>query len=345
MLDYDSIQKEFEDYKREKLDEIDNLKLFEDIIFLKENNMELVNEKHKQRQFISEICHDDYLVKNEFGQRNKTVCIRTQRNSRGKVSVAHFLQILLYYVGLELNKESGVYIDKRKLGIFSQYTNKNYIRFKIRHKNKYITFDLNEKDNISTIFDLIDYINRKTIYHPLNCFVLQFSITFINSYLLESRYSHKNIKNYETEINEIKEDHKSEIDNKNLEIIRLNKKIDNLEKQKDELKYKISSGEIEVEVVEELKLKIDDLGEENSILNDKLKRKSFTKSIRHEVFKRDNYICVECGAKKSDDVTLHVDHIIPSSKGGNDELDNLQTLCQDCNTAKGDRTWKGGNEN
>lgn len=69
-------------------------------------------------------------------------------------------------------------------------------------------------------------------------------------------------------------------------------------------------------------------------------RKPFTKSIRHEVFKRDNYKCVECGATK-EETTLEVDHILPVVQGGTDELDNLQTLCKACNLSKFDRCWKG----
>ena len=69
-------------------------------------------------------------------------------------------------------------------------------------------------------------------------------------------------------------------------------------------------------------------------------RDPITSSIRHEVFKRDKYKCVECGSTK-EERTLHVDHIIPKSKGGTDELDNLQTLCEVCNLAKSDRNWKG----
>ena len=70
----------------------------------------------------------------------------------------------------------------------------------------------------------------------------------------------------------------------------------------------------------------------------KQKRNPISKSIRHEVFKRDNYKCVECGATK-EDIRLHVDHILPVSQGGNDELDNLQTLCETCNLAKSNRKW------
>ena len=66
------------------------------------------------------------------------------------------------------------------------------------------------------------------------------------------------------------------------------------------------------------------------------KRTHIPRGLKHEVFKRDNYTCVECGARKEDGATLHVDHKIPVSKGGTDELDNLQTLCSDCNLNKSD---------
>ena len=66
----------------------------------------------------------------------------------------------------------------------------------------------------------------------------------------------------------------------------------------------------------------------------KRKRTHIPKGLRHEVFKRDNYTCVECGATKEDGAKLHIDHIIPVSKGGSDELDNLQTLCAECNLNK-----------
>ena len=37
----------------------------------------------------------------------------------------------------------------------------------------------------------------------------------------------------------------------------------------------------------------------------------------------------------------HVDHILPVAQGGTDDLDNLQSLCRACNTAKGGRSmWQ-----
>ena len=74
----------------------------------------------------------------------------------------------------------------------------------------------------------------------------------------------------------------------------------------------------------------------NKPTKSKRRRTHVPKGMRHEVFKRDNYTCCECGARKDDGATLHVDHIVPVSKGGSDELDNLQTLCSDCNLNKSD---------
>lgn len=69
------------------------------------------------------------------------------------------------------------------------------------------------------------------------------------------------------------------------------------------------------------------------------KRDPIESRLRHEVFKRDNYKCKECGKTKKN-TTLHVDHILPVVQGGTDELDNLQTLCQACNLAKSNKKWK-----
>jgi 5-methylcytosine-specific restriction endonuclease McrA len=61
------------------------------------------------------------------------------------------------------------------------------------------------------------------------------------------------------------------------------------------------------------------------------------KIVRFEALKRDGAKCVVCGAKASEDVTLHVDHIIPKSIAPKKalDLDNLQTTCRDCNLGKG----------
>ena len=59
-------------------------------------------------------------------------------------------------------------------------------------------------------------------------------------------------------------------------------------------------------------------------------------STRYEVLKRAKYRCELCGAHEAH-AALHVDHIIPRSKGGSDDLSNFQSLCVSCNTSKRDR--------
>jgi len=68
--------------------------------------------------------------------------------------------------------------------------------------------------------------------------------------------------------------------------------------------------------------------------------------LRFKVMLRDNFICQHCGASpaKQLGVELHIDHIIPWSKGGETTLENLQTLCSTCNLGKGNVHIKGISE-
>lgn len=63
-------------------------------------------------------------------------------------------------------------------------------------------------------------------------------------------------------------------------------------------------------------------------------RKTITKKIRFEIFKRDSFTCQYCG-ETAPNVLLEVDHIEPVSKGGTNEIINLITSCRDCNRGKG----------
>ena len=60
---------------------------------------------------------------------------------------------------------------------------------------------------------------------------------------------------------------------------------------------------------------------------------SIPKSIRFEIFKRDKFTCQYCG-RQTPLVVLEIDHIIPKSKGGTDNPNNLITCCSDCNRGK-----------
>ncbi|MBX2845242.1 MAG: HNH endonuclease [Saprospiraceae bacterium] len=68
----------------------------------------------------------------------------------------------------------------------------------------------------------------------------------------------------------------------------------------------------------------------------KNKRKSISKKLRFEVFKRDKFKCVYCGSS-APDVVLQVDHIDPVSNGGDNNILNLATSCFDCNSGKSNR--------
>lgn len=67
--------------------------------------------------------------------------------------------------------------------------------------------------------------------------------------------------------------------------------------------------------------------------NKKNKRVAIPKSVRFEVFKRDKFTCQYCG-ESAPNVILEVDHIIPISKGGGNDIMNLVTSCRDCNRGK-----------
>lgn len=57
-----------------------------------------------------------------------------------------------------------------------------------------------------------------------------------------------------------------------------------------------------------------------------------------EILARDNWTCCSCGhSVKEHGITLHVDHILPRSKGGTDNRENLQALCMKCNIGKSNR--------
>jgi hypothetical protein len=59
--------------------------------------------------------------------------------------------------------------------------------------------------------------------------------------------------------------------------------------------------------------------------------------LRYAVLRRDRFRCILCGRSPATDigVCLHVDHIHPWSLGGETVLENLRSLCEDCNLGKG----------
>lgn len=56
-------------------------------------------------------------------------------------------------------------------------------------------------------------------------------------------------------------------------------------------------------------------------------------ATRVRVYNRDDWKCCHCGSRDA----LSIDHIVPVSRGGSDDEDNLQTLCRPCNSRKSNR--------
>ena len=100
--------------------------------------------------------------------------------------------------------------------------------------------------------------------------------------------------------------------------------------------YINSDQEIE-EIKDEHTSKIQTSESENCELIHKTKR-DISLKMRFMVMKRDDFKCCLCGRSPATTpgLELHIDHIIPWSKGGETVIDNLQTLCSDCNLGKSD---------
>ncbi|WP_369292794.1 HNH endonuclease [Variovorax sp. J22R115] len=62
--------------------------------------------------------------------------------------------------------------------------------------------------------------------------------------------------------------------------------------------------------------------------------RSIPHSMRFQVLRRDGFACRYCG-RGAPDVKLHVDHVVPWSKGGRSAVENLRTACEACNLGKG----------
>lgn len=60
----------------------------------------------------------------------------------------------------------------------------------------------------------------------------------------------------------------------------------------------------------------------------------FSDSVKEEIFQRDNYKCVVCGNGRDNGFEICADHVKPKDFGGDNSLDNGQTLCTKHNLQK-----------
>lgn len=65
----------------------------------------------------------------------------------------------------------------------------------------------------------------------------------------------------------------------------------------------------------------------------KAPRRRVSSVSRRAVFARDEYRCQYCGDRADS-----IDHVLPRSRGGSDEWDNLAAACRECNSVKRNRT-------
>jgi hypothetical protein len=63
------------------------------------------------------------------------------------------------------------------------------------------------------------------------------------------------------------------------------------------------------------------------------RRQAIPERVRHEVWRRDEACCVDCGSR----ARLEFDHIIPVSRGGSNTVRNIELRCEGCNRSKGAR--------
>lgn len=66
-------------------------------------------------------------------------------------------------------------------------------------------------------------------------------------------------------------------------------------------------------------------------------RSLMTAGMRMNILRRDNFRCRMCGSSAADGISLHVDHIVPVSRGGLTLSENLQVLCNSCNLGKSNK--------
>jgi 5-methylcytosine-specific restriction endonuclease McrA len=67
------------------------------------------------------------------------------------------------------------------------------------------------------------------------------------------------------------------------------------------------------------------------------KKERIPLNLRRRVIERDGLYCVYCDEDLRD-AEIHMDHVIPESRGGETSYNNLQVTCRKCNLAKGTLT-------
>lgn len=100
--------------------------------------------------------------------------------------------------------------------------------------------------------------------------------------------------------------------------------------EKEEIRQKLLAKKKRRKLEKEV---LNELIEKGEIFPDANKRPPIPKEVVDAVWNRDGGKCVYCGSTQN----LHLDHIIPFSKGGSTTVENLQLLCEKCNLQKSNK--------
>ena len=80
-----------------------------------------------------------------------------------------------------------------------------------------------------------------------------------------------------------------------------------------------------------------DKGKEYRKRQNSLHRLKISETEQDDLKRQYDYHCLMCGLGEPE-IELTIDHVLPASLGGEDELDNYQPLCRSCNSSKGTKT-------
>lgn len=103
-----------------------------------------------------------------------------------------------------------------------------------------------------------------------------------------------------------------------------------LEAEKAEIAAKIKAKHRKQQLEKIVRQELVDSGE---LFGEQAKRPRIPREVVDAVYSRDGGRCVYCGSTEN----LHLDHIIPFSRGGATNVENLQLLCQKCNLEKSNK--------
>lgn len=114
-------------------------------------------------------------------------------------------------------------------------------------------------------------------------------------------------------------------------VLRIDGNRDSIDEfEKEEIRQKLLAKKKRRSLEKEV---LNELIEKGEIFPDANKRPPIPKEVVDAVWNRDGGKCVYCGSTKN----LHLDHIIPFSKGGATTVENLQLLCEKCNLQKSNK--------